>query len=114
MSRWENEDISDLSLPDPDITSYTFLDKNGKNTENQNLAVAKIASTNNKNVYYIKYGRGEIIDPHHVDTNIYTNDKYYTFKKVTDKAFAAYQKFLNTKNRLYFTTARRLVMENIK
>lgn len=113
MSRWENEDVSGLNLPDPDTIVYTFLDKNGKEIENEQQAVAKIASLNTKNTYYIKYGRGEIIDPHHVDTNVYKNDKYYVFKKVTETAFASYKKFLTTKNRLYFTTARRLIMEKL-
>lgn len=113
MARWENEDVSDLNLPEPINITRVYLDKNGKEIEDPQLAFAKISKSDDKNIYYIKYGRGEIVDPHHIDANFKKNDSYYVFKKVTERAFASYEKFLKTKNRLHFTTARRLVMERI-
>lgn len=110
MARWENEDISNLNLPDPQTVSKIFLDKNGSETTNEDLAFAKITECNSKKNYYIKYNRGEIVDPHHVDFNSRKNSNS-TFRKVSNKTFSNYCKFLESKNVLYFTMARRMVME---
>lgn len=113
MARWENEDVSGLNLPDPVNIASVYLDKNGKETDTEQFAVAKVTTADDKKTYYIRYGRGEIIDPHHIDINFQRNDSYYKFKKVDQKAFDTYIKFLMTKNRLYFTMTRRIVMELI-
>jgi len=109
MGRWENEDVSNLDLPDPTDIVRVYLDKNGSETENESLGFAKISIDGDKSIYYILYGRGEIVDPHHVDYNV-RKLSYYKFKKVDKEAFDSYVKFLKTKNRLYFTIARRKVM----
>ena len=113
MARWENEDLKGLDIPDAIAHSLDYLDKNGAEVDSENLAVAKIVSEDDKKAYYILYGRGEIIEPHQIDSNFNKNKLAYKFKKVTEQAFSAYQKYLKTKNRLYFTNARRLVMERL-
>jgi hypothetical protein len=112
MARWENEDVSDLDLPDPTQVKKTYFDKNGKITTDDKLTFAIAVDVDEKDSYYIKYSRGEIVDPHHVDYN-FKNKNYTVFKKVCKEAFDMYHKFLQTKNRLYFTRARRYLMERI-
>ena len=112
MARWENEDLNGLNVPDPPERSIKYIDKNGSECK-ENVAVAKTINEDDKKAYYILYGRGEIVEPHQIDTNFAKNKTAYSFKKVTEQAFAAYNKYLKTKNRLYFTNARRLVMERI-
>lgn len=113
MARWENEDLKGLDIPDAVIHSTQYIDKNGTSVDSETYAVAKVVSEDDKRAYYILYGRGEIIEPHQIDTN-YNKKKFaYKFKKVTEDAFGAYEKYLKTKNRLYFTNARRLVMERL-
>lgn len=113
MSRWENEDVSDLDLPDPENIVRTYFDKNGKITSQVEKSVAKISECGEKKVYHIKYGRGELLDPHHIDSSMQIKRSYYVMKKVNKQIFDSYKKFLETKNRLYFTRARRLLMEKI-
>ena len=114
MSKWENEDVSNLELPDPETTVTDFFDAKGNNC-NENFAVAKTVTTNHEDGrvstnFYIRCTRGEFVDPHDTDRHI----KLYElgFTKVTMKTFTQYARYLATKNRLYFTRARRLNMEN--
>lgn len=114
MSRWENDDINHLDLPDPTKYNTILIDKFGNETDDANKSVAKIVEVEDpalpKNNYYIKYSRGELVDPHHIEGTRGFNDKRYTFKKVDKDIYALYFRFLKTKNRLYFTQARRLLM----
>lgn len=113
MARWENEDVSDLNLPDPINLVRVFFDKNAKEITNEDMAFAKKTTSDDKESYYIKYMRGDIIDPHHIDSGLRNTTYPKTFKKVNKQAFDSYIKFLQTKNRLYFTMARRIIMEQI-
>ena len=113
MARWENEDLTGLNIPDAAVYSIQYIDMNGADVASEDCAVAKIVSEDDKRAYYILYGRGEIVEPHQIDTNYSKNKFAYKFKKVTEDAFGAYEKYLKTKNRLYFTNARRLVMERL-
>lgn len=116
MARHENEDVSELNLPQQN-TKVCFFTARGKDA-NEGNALAKTVETLNgddlfSKQFFIKYGRGEIIDPYSVDFG-YSQKKLstmYKYKKVSEKAFIQYQKYLDTKNRLYFTKARRLIME---
>ncbi|HAT67298.1 MAG TPA: hypothetical protein DCS66_22335 [Flavobacteriaceae bacterium] len=110
MARWENEDISDLNLPNPETTVISFVGKDGASVD-ENKAFAKTVTSSLGSQYYIKYGRGEILDPYQIDS-LRINGKLFTFKKVSQQAFNLYNRYLNSKNRLYFTRARRLIMEN--
>lgn len=113
MSRWENEDTSNLNLPDEIKTVISFYDKNGQTSTEEN-AYAKHTSTwsgleNTGERFYIKFNRGELVDPHSIDSNIKTA-KLQKFKKVSKEAFDTYLNYLKTKNRLHFTKSRRLAM----
>ena len=116
MARHENEDVSELNIPRQN-TKVIFFTARGKDA-NESNALAKTVETLNgddlfSKQFFIKYGRGEIIDPYSVDFG-YSQRKLstmYKYKKVSEKAFVQYEKYLDTKNRLYFTKARRLVME---
>ena len=110
MARWENEDISDLNLPNPETNVISFVGKDGASVD-ENKAFAKTVTASLGSQYYIKYGRGEILDPYQIDS-LRINGKLFTFKKVSQQAFNLYNRYLNSKNRLYFTRARRLIMEN--
>jgi|TARA_R110000851_G_scaffold31375_2_gene84915 hypothetical protein len=112
MARGENEDVTGLNLPDPLKVSVVFYDKAGKETE-ESQAVAKEVSTllNHEDFsvqQFILYGRGEILDPHGIDTRC--NRRLYQYKKVAQDAFDSYIKYLKSKNVTYFTRARRLIM----
>ena len=116
MARHENEDISELNLPQQN-TKICFFTAKGKKA-NENNALAKTVEPLNgddlfSKQFFIMYGRGEIIDPYSIDFG-YSQKKLssmYKYKKVSEKAFVQYEKYLETKNRLYFTKARRLIME---
>ena len=111
MSRWENEDISDLNLPDQPDRTEMFLGIGGNCTE-ENKAYAKIVTnkTNDKSEqrFYIRFGRGEILDAYRMDKRI--DEKLYKFKKVSKATFDLYKKYLSSKNLLHFTYARRSLM----
>ena len=111
MARWENEDVSDLNLPDPEAATTDFIGKDGKPVA-ETKAFAKMVTSSLGSLYYIKYGRGEILDQYQIDT-LRTGGKLFTFKKVSKAAFDLYNKYLNSRNRLYFTRARRLIMEKL-
>jgi len=114
MSRGEKEDVSDLDLPDPLNPEITFYNDKGQRVTKQDQGVAKrvktVLSYDNISIQqFILYGRGEILDPHHVDFR--SNRNFYKFKKVSKNAFDNYIKYLKSKNTLYFTRARRLITE---
>jgi len=111
MSRWENEDISELGLPDLPKRTEIFLDSNGGPSD-EGTAFAKVVSTiseqEQEQRFYIRFGRGEILDAHRMDKRI--DDKIYKFKKVSKATFDFYKKYLSSKNLLHFTHARRSLM----
>ena len=117
MARHEDEDVSELKLPAVIEPVVEFLGEKGESVTAE-FGLAKSVTTTmdyeNQSVqYFIKVGRGEIIDPYGADFG-YTKAKLssmYKFKKVSHEAFNQYHRYLQTKNRLYFTKARRLVME---
>ena len=113
MARNEKEDVSGIELPEPLQSNIKFYDQNGKQCK-ESTGVAKIVSTfltyENLSVQrFVLYGRGEILDPHGVDSR--ANKSMYKYKKVSEKAFDNYIKYLESKNTMYFTRARRLIME---
>ena len=117
MARHENEDVSDLKLPKGYETVVEFFGEKCKQVK-ADISLAKSVATslnyeNHSIQYFIRVGRGEILDPYGVDSG-YTKSKLstmYKFKKVSKEAFKSYQNYLKTKNRIHFTKARRLVME---
>jgi hypothetical protein len=116
MARHENEDVSELNLPEQN-TRVCFFTVKGKRANESNALAKTVETLNGDNFFckqfFIKYGRGEIIDPYSIDSG-YSQRKLsgmYKYKKVSEKTFTQYEKYLDTKNRLYFTKARRLIME---
>ena len=113
MGRGEKEDVSGLGLPAPLDSEITFYDIKGQVTS-QNKGIAKKVETalsyeTLSMQWFIMYGRGEILDPHGVDFR--SHKHFYKFKKVPKDAFDNYLQYLQSKNTLYFTRARRLIME---
>ena len=114
----KNEDISHLNLPDPGTVAISFIGKDGAEVDEKEGSVKIVeCSYDHENVstkYYIMYGRGEIIDPYQADFR-HSRKKLatmYKYRKVSDQCFKLYKKYLETKNRIHFTQARRLLMEN--
>ena len=115
MARWENEDVSELNIPDPPTIKETFIDLNGKGTEEKNAVAKSTESCDGDVRFYIKYGRSELLDPHAADSSYVAARKQahmYKFKLVSEEAFENYTKYLKGKNRIYFTKARRFLMES--
>lgn len=115
MARWENEDVSDMNIPDPPTVTEVFIDLNGDESLEKNAVAKSIKSSDNSLRYYIKYGRNELLDPHQADSSYASSrrrEHMYKFKKVSEKTFEMYEKYLKSKNRIYFTKARRFLMEN--
>lgn len=110
MARWENENVDNLNLPDPVDLKRTLYDKTGEIANKEEHAFAMQVESDSSCKYYIRYNRGELVDPHSIDFNLKT--QLSTFKKVNEKSFNQYIKYLETKNRLYFTRSRRLSQEN--
>tara|TARA_Y100000361_G_C11147284_1_gene338821 strand:- start:544 stop:891 length:348 start_codon:yes stop_codon:yes gene_type:complete len=114
MARWENEDVSGLNIPDPEVTETIFIDLNGKHTSDDKAIAKRVDSSSGSCTYYIKYGRNELLDPHQADSSYAATRRQshmYKFKKVSKATFDSYIKYLESKNRLYFTKARRFLME---
>ena len=89
MARHENEDVSNLKLPPVNETTVEFFGERGEKVE-PNVGLSKSVSTYlNYEIlsmqYFIRVGRGEIIDPYGADFG-YTKSKLssmYKFKKVS-------------------------------
>ena len=111
MARWENENVSGLNLPDETKTSTEYYNRHGK-TCSEKASVTKIVTTTTDKTsirYYIKFSRGEFIDPHAIDQNYSSSTS--VFKRVKEDVYFMYVKYIESKNRLYFTRARRKYME---
>ena len=109
MARWENEDTSDLDLPDPQNIEKLYFGKAAEEVGKKE-AFASINRVDSSESYYILYDRAEIIDPHN-DRFTRSSSSTRRLKKVSKSCFDFYIKYLKTRNGLYFTRARRLVME---
>ena len=88
MSRWENEDISELGLSSLPDRQETFLGVDANDVE-ESKAFAKIVSTSSENKeeqrFYIRFGRGEILDA-------YKNVRSTGVDYATDQAAKVYDK----------------------
>ena len=76
-----------------------------------NLNFAKIIAHGDRETYYVKYGRGDLLDPYHVD-RLTHNRSFFDFKKVNKNIFDLYMEYLKSTSRIFLTRARRLMMEN--
>lgn len=105
-----DDELKDIGIPDPVSIEVEYVDKNGKPIENKDSAFAFKSNAAGYESYFIKYNRGELADPHNLYTSSSLSKKLSTYKKVTEDTYKNYLKFLQTKNTLYYTRARRNLM----
>ncbi len=106
-----------MKLPEVPSTIITFYSKDGKICSREEESVAKsVEYFNGYNdvsiQHFVRVGSGEVLDPH--ATHLHLNKsklKRFKFKKVVNKAWSFYFKYLKDKKRQNFTNARRLIME---
>jgi len=109
MGRGENEDVSNLNLPDPQSTERTYFGKSGEEIAEKE-GFAMVSEVDKTKSYYILYNRAEIIDAYN-DRLSRSSSTTRKFKKVSKDCFDFYMKYLKTRNTLYFTRARRTMTE---
>ena len=108
MSRNENEKI-DIDVPDPPQYNEVFYTEKGEKQEketNKSFAKTRTNIDTNYNVYYIKYGIGDIFDPWGMQANK-INSPSFSFKKVGEKTFSYYMKYLTTRRFTFYLQAKR-------
>jgi hypothetical protein len=110
MGRHDNADVSELSLPDPSDPKTEYIGKGGVAVQSEREAFAKIVKDGTSKTFHVKFGRGDIFDPFGADQNM-QGRPYYDFKKVTSDIFDHYISYLTNRERIYYTRARRLLME---
>ena len=109
MARWENEGLEGLDLQDPEnkVSTYYGL---GAEESAPNDAFVKVVDNNGFKTHYIKFGRGELLDPLGADKGKH-NRPYFDYKKVNQKVYAYYMQYLENRERIFLTRARRALME---
>jgi hypothetical protein len=106
----EEQELADMGIPDPDKREEFFYGTGGVREDSERSAFVKVIRINDKDTYFIKYGRGDLFDPYGIDREK-TNRPYYKFKKVSTAIFKHYMTYLETEKRIYLTRAKRLLME---
>lgn len=111
MSRWENEDVSDLNLAEKPINKDEILiGIDGQATDRDAYAVCKILNVDGKTTHYVKFGRGEIFDPHGIDKN---KTSKFEFRKVKKSIFDNYKEYLLSRRDVFLVRARREIKEGV-
>ena len=110
MSRWENENVKELNLPDPLVLQVEYINTSGQSIKDQNGSVAKIQTVDNKSNYYVKFGRGEIFDPYGIDKNKIST---FQFRKVSESVYKNYIEYLKSRREVFLTRARRNLKEGL-
>jgi len=110
MNKIEEDELRDIGIPDPVSIKTEYIDKNGVITEEKKDAYAYSTDVDGYKTFFIKYVRGELCDPHNVHISSGLSKILANYKKVTENTYDNYVKFLETKNTLYFTRARRNLM----
>jgi hypothetical protein len=112
----QNDEFKRMGIPDPVNTLIKYLGRDGKESDEYSSVAKKIqifySVDDVRYQYYVRVGRGELIDPFGVDSTLSRKkiSDQYKFKKVGEKAFSHFLKYLQTKNKIHFTTARRLLV----
>ena len=110
------DEFAEMGVPNPITTKVEFIGKDGKKSDEYSSVAKSVQITYGfddiRMQYYVRVGRGELIDPLGVDSTLSRKkiQDQYKFKKVGEKAFNSFMKYLTTKNRIHFTTARRLLV----
>jgi hypothetical protein len=106
----DDADLSDLELPERPYKSETFYGKNGIIVDEQ-AALIKVLIVGKWEKFFIWFWRGELFDPYGPDILRKSQQTSAKFKPVPKEVFELYLKYLKSKNRIFFTRARRLAME---
>lgn len=122
MNKINEDDLSGLGLPDPDSTVTKLFGVSGKEVTEQDRVFAKSVTKSygydNSSVhYFVRVGHGELIDPYTVNSSLSKGqlNSVFAYRKVGEQTFSSFLKYLETKNRIHFTRARRLLLsENYK
>jgi hypothetical protein len=116
MKNTEKE-LKDLNLPPATEKEITYVGIGGKSVAEKDRHFTKCVVSNFgyeevSHHYYVKVGSGELADPYGVDSSISLSqlNSRFTYRKVNEQTHDAYVKYLTTKNRIHFTTARRLLL----
>lgn len=108
--RMDDADLSGLDIPERPYKSESFYGK-GANQVDESSALAKILIIGQWEKFFIWFWRGELFDPYGSDILRKTQQESAKFKPISKDVFDNYMKYLKTKNRIYYTQARRLAME---
>lgn len=106
----------EMGIPDPIQTKVTFIGKGGKECDEYSSLAKKIevkySVSDLQYHYFVRVGRGELIDPYEANSNLSRKhiSEMFTYRRVSERIFTAFFKYLETKNRIHFTTARRLLL----
>jgi len=117
MQNPENEILfREMGIPDPIQTKATFFGKGGKECDEYSslakIVEVKYSVSDLQYHYFVRVGRGELIDPYEANSNLSRKhiSEMFGYRKVTERIFNSFMKYLETKNRIHFTTARRLLL----
>lgn len=106
----------EMGIPDPIQTKAVFYGKNGKECDEYSslakIVEVKYSISELQYHYFVRVGRGELIDPYEANSNLSRKhvSEMFTYRKVSERIFNSFLKYLETKNRIHFTTARRLLL----
>lgn len=104
------DNLDYLNLPDEEKEVHRFINKQGNLTENEKEAVAKVveryADKKMTSTYFIKHGRGQLVDPYGMD-GMHINKMEFKFRPVVKEVYDDYVKYLSTRREVFLTSARR-------
>jgi len=107
--RLDDADISGLDIPEKPFRSETFYGKGG-NLVDESSSYVKVLTHGKWEKYFIWFWMGELFDPYGPYILRKSQQESAKFKVVKVDVFELYMKYLKTKNRIYYTQARRLCM----
>jgi hypothetical protein len=108
--------FKEMGIPDPIQTKVTFFGKAAKECEEYSSLAKKVevkySVTDLQYHYFVRVGRGELIDPYEANSTLSRKhvSEMFSYRKVSERVFNSFLKYLETKNRIHFTTARRLLL----
>lgn len=104
------DNLDYLNLPDEEKEVHRFINKQGNLTENEKEAVAKVVERYSDkkmtSTYFIKHGRGQLVDPYGMD-GMHINKMEFKFRPVVKEVYDDYVKYLSTRREVFLTSARR-------
>ena len=117
MNKIDEDSLRGMSLPPADKKVVNFYGTKGEPVHERERHFAKSVLTvyghdQTSHHYYVRVGMGELIDPYGVNRTVSSTqlNSIFNYRKVSQKTFDSYIKYLETQNRIHFTTARRLLL----